>query len=174
MIFLLLVSVLFSIPFVDLDSNREIKSEFLQKLNYAGSNEQALVFFGFERCHDVCPATMSVLHDLKRMQTVSKKSPHIVFIDIDRNSNQESAMEYAMQFHQSFIGHFPTEAELENLKMEFGLNIKQAGETVSHIGRVYLLERNDTKWWIKKSYSPSRLSVDKLFSDINVGDNDHV
>lgn len=159
---LLLVAFILSIPFLPLGSQKQIH------MPYIGGEEgdKAIVFFGFQTCRETCPVTLGVLRHLLNSNPSVERWPHVVFVDIDRNSSQKLAVDFAQQFHPQFLGVFPNAQELRELQQDFGLNIKQSGTTVFHQGRTYLLERNNDVWWLTKTYNPQTFSVGTLQQEL--------
>ncbi|UAA40530.1 SCO family protein [Paraneptunicella aestuarii] len=169
LIFASMVTVVFSVPFVDLSTRKLIESPFIEQLK-AGSEDgsKVLVFFGYVGCGDICPTTMSILRKLMQVDKSDIAYPQVIFIDIDRHSNTQRASEYAQQFDESFIGYFPENEELNLIKMDFGLNVRLEGEVINHVGKVYLLQREESKWWLTKAYSQNNFDVDDLFDDLSI------
>jgi len=157
-----LIIFIFYIPFMPLAVDKELKVTFL---DHSG-NENALVFFGFRGCSDVCPMTLSILSQLINSQKNSSLWPQVIFVDIDAHSDSAQAHEFAKQFHNSFVGlHIPPE-ELTNLSGKFGLNIKQQSNNISHLGKTYLLRRQSNDWRLVKIYNPNSFSVETLRNEL--------
>lgn len=161
-LWLLLITFIFSIPFIPLTLDKKVDVSFLDQ----EGNENALVFFGFTSCGDICPMTLSILKQLYDEQEISSKWPQVIFVDIDINSNTIEASNFAKQFHDSFIGvHISNEALLE-MSAKFGLNIKQEGSQITHLGKTYLLRRKLTEWRLVKVYNPNSMSVEILQKEL--------
>lgn len=173
-ILLVMISIVFVVPFADLVTKKEIDNHLIGQVLDTEKGRNALIFFGFEKCGDLCPETMLELKKFSDKHNESDNFPQIVFIDIDKDSNQKNAERYAKMFNEKFVGYFPSNEEFEKLKMFFGLNIQQSGELISHVGRVYLLERIDHRWWIRKAYSPKGISIEKLGVDLKLDGKNHV
>ena len=158
----LLIIFIFSIPLMPLVLDKKLDASFLDQ----EGNENALVFFGFRGCSDVCPMTLMILRQLFDSQENFSLWPQVVFVDIDANSNSAEASSFAKQFHPSFIGlHIPTE-ELSDVSNKFGLNIKQEGNQISHLGKTYLLQRKVNDWKLVKIYNPNSFSVETLQKEL--------
>lgn len=158
----LLIIFIFSIPFMPLVLDKKLDASFLDQ----EGNENALIFFGFRGCSDVCPMTLTILRQLFDSQENSSLWPQVVFVDIDASSNSAEASSFAKQFHASFIGlHIPSE-ELGEISNKFGLNIKQEGNQISHLGKIYLLQRKVNDWRLVKIYNPNSFSVETLQKEL--------
>jgi len=158
----LLIIYIFSIPFIPLTLNKKLDTSFLDPKG----NEHALIFFGFRGCSNVCPMTLSILRQLFDSQKNASLWPQVVFVDIDANSNSVNASSFAKQFHTSFIGlHIPTD-ELSEVSNQFGLNIKQEGNQIAHLGKTYLLQRKASDWKLVKIYNPNSFSVETLQKEL--------
>ncbi len=158
----LLIIFIFSIPFVPLTLDKKLDISFLDPKG----NENALVFFGFRGCSNVCPMTLSILRQLFDSQKNPSLWPQVFFVDIDANSSSVRASSFAKQFHASFIGlHIPTE-KLNEVSKQFGLNINQEGNQIAHLGKTYLLQRKVNDWTLVKIYNPNSFSVETLQEEL--------
>jgi len=161
-LWLTLLIFIFSIPLIPLILDKEVDVPFLDK----NGNESALVFIGFRGCSDVCPMTLSMFKQLYDSQNNSLYWPQVVFLDIDDHSSSIQASNFAKQFHPSFVGlHIPSE-QLNKISTQFGLNIKQQGNQIIHLGKTYLLRRKENNWRVVKVYSPNYLTVEKLQNEL--------
>ncbi len=159
--FVLLIFI-FYIPFMPLALDKELKVSFLDQYG----NENALVFFGFRGCSNVCPMTLSILSKLINSQKDSSLWPQVVFIDIDANSDSAQASDFAKQFHTSFVGLHVSPEELTNIAGKFGLNIKQQNNNISHLGKTYLIRRKVNDWKLVKIYNPNSFSIKSLQNEL--------
>lgn len=159
--FVLLIFI-FYIPFMPLALDKELKVSFLDQ----SGNENALVFFGFRGCSNVCPMTLSILSKLINSQKDSSLWPQVVFIDIDANSDSAQASDFAKQFHTSFVGLHVSPEELTNIAGKFGLNIKQQNNNISHLGKTYLIRRKVNDWKLVKIYNPNSFSIKSLQNEL--------
>ncbi|NRA15901.1 MAG: SCO family protein [Oceanospirillaceae bacterium] len=151
-----------SIPFVPLTLDKELNVPFLDQ----DGNKNALVFFGFRGCSDVCPATLAILRQLFDSQQNTSHWPQVVFVDIDVHSDSTQASNFAKQFHSSFVGlHIPVE-ELPEISAKFGLNINQQNDQISHLGKIYLLRRKANDWSLVKIYNPNSYSIKTLKNEL--------
>ena len=165
----LITAVTYSLPFIDIITKRIVDAPFLHNKIVLGGQRKVVLFFGFEHCRDVCPTTLAVLRDfIKENRTANNRlnSTTVIFIDIDRKSSQLAAERYTSRFDSNIVAYFPSPKELEILKQQFSLNLYQDHTGISHVGRVYLIEKISSKWWINKSYSPIDLTADDILEDL--------
>ena len=161
-LWLILLIFIFYIPFMPLALDKALNVSFLDQ----DGNENALVFFGFRGCSNVCPMTLSTLRQLLDSQTDVAQWPQVVFVDIDANSNSAQASDFAKRFHSSFVGlHIPFE-ELTKISGKFGLNIKQQNNQILHLGKTYLLRRKANNWRLVKIFNPNSFSVNTLQNEL--------
>ncbi len=161
-LWLILIAFIFFIPFIPSNPNKELDISFLDN----NGNKNALVFFGFRGCSNICPVTLSVLSRLLKSQQDSTYWPQVVFVDIEATSNSVEASNYAKKFHPSFIGlHIPPE-KIIAVSSQFGLNIKQRDGQILHIGKTYLLHRQEKIWSLVKAYNPNSFSVKSLTNEL--------
>jgi len=159
----LLVAFIFYIPFIPQTVDKKVQTSFLAP---SGAHN-ALVFFGFKGCSNVCPLTLAILQQLVDSLPAEVTPPQVIFVDIDEYSSSEEASTYAKQFHQSFYGYHVPQSELPQLSAQFGLNIEQFGSEISHLGKTYFLQRNAQEWQLVKAFNPSTFSVKILKKELN-------
>jgi len=153
-LWLILLTVIMLVPVLPLAAEKPLNVPFLSH----ESKAKTLIFFGFSKCLEVCPTTLSSLSS-----TLGKLDeshwPAVYFIDIDENSSTAMANNYAQQFHASFNALHPSRSLMKQLNAEFGLNIRKADGDIDHRGRTYLLERRGSDWWLSKAYNPGPISL---------------
>ena len=158
----LLIAVIFIVPLTPLITNKTIEAPFLLPTG----PDQAIVFFGYSACGDICPTTMMMLSNTLESSESDKEWPAVVFVDIDKTSNSQQASNYAKQFNPHFKGYFPPAEELTELTEYFGLNFQQSGSLITHKGRTYLLQRRDGIWTVKKAYNPQGFTAALLKNEL--------
>ncbi|WP_051227192.1 SCO family protein [Oceanospirillum beijerinckii] len=162
LLWLVLIAIIFSIPFLPLLSERAVATNFLPD---KGSN-QAIVLFGFSGCSTVCSTQLTVLREVLNNKAYPEQWPHVVFIDIDQLSSTEQVTQYVSGFDHRFTGYFPSPQELTTLKDLFGLNFQQQGSQIIHSGKVFFLQRNEG-WKITSAYNAQAFNNKKLISFLN-------
>ncbi len=147
----LTLAIIFLVPSLPLASNKALQASF------ASPSHQAMyVFFGFKACGDVCPNTLAKLALYRQEESDPGDTLGIYFIDIDRQSNQASAIDYAKQFSTRFVGVHPSDVELATLSSNFNLNFAQQEDSIRHQGRLYFAVKQGNKWFLQKTYNPGQ------------------
>jgi protein SCO1/2 len=109
----------------------------------------SLVFFGFTRCPDVCPTTLTVLRDaLRELRATAgaQTLPQVVLVSVDPERDTPAAMKsYVEFFDPEFIGATGAPAQVDALTRELGIvhmKVPLAGGdyTVDHTAAVLLLD----------------------------------
>jgi protein SCO1/2 len=128
-------------PFTLIGANgRPFSSQALAGKPYA-------IYFGFTRCGDVCPTTLSRLVKLRR-EAASDQAMHIVFVTIDpANDGPREVGQYAGLFNAPIIGLTGSPAEIDQVKKQYGIYAQPVphaamGEEMAHTATVLLFDRN--------------------------------
>ncbi|MFL6727421.1 MAG: SCO family protein [Sphingomicrobium sp.] len=104
------------------------------------------IYFGFTRCGDVCPTTLSRLVKLRR-EAASDQTFNIVFVTIDPgNDGPKEVGQYAGLFHAPIIGLTGSPAQIDQVKKQYGIfaqRVPQApmGKEMEHTATVLLFDR---------------------------------
>ena len=104
------------------------------------------IYFGFTRCGDVCPTTLSRLVKLRR-EAASDQAMHIVFVTIDPEHDRPKEVgQYAEMFNAPIIGLTGSEAQIDQVKKQFGIFAQpsehpMAGKEMEHTATVLLFDR---------------------------------
>jgi protein SCO1 len=103
----------------------------------------AVVFFGFVRCPDVCPLTMSRLAEIYRALG-EPRDLKIVMVTVDPEHDTPEIVErYVRGFHPSFVGLSGTNTEVANATQRFYIAANVTGDgQVIHTDPVLILDRN--------------------------------
>jgi protein SCO1 len=127
--------------FTLVDADRKpFSSEQLQGKPY-------LIFFGFTRCGDVCPTTLSRLVKLRR-EAASDQALNIVFVTIDpKNDGPKEVGQYATLFDAPIIGLTGSQAQISHVKKQYGIHAEPvahapAGKEMEHTSTVLLFDRS--------------------------------
>lgn len=105
------------------------------------------MYFGFTRCGDVCPTTLSRLVKLRR-QAANDQAMRIVFVTIDpTNDGPKEVGQYATMFNAPIIGLTGTQAQIQQVKSQFGIHAQAVpdapmGKQMEHSAIVLLFDRN--------------------------------
>ncbi len=105
------------------------------------------MYFGFTRCGDVCPTTLSRLVKLRR-EAANDQALQIVFVTIDpRNDGPKEVGQYAALFNAPIIGLTGTEAQISQVKKQYGIYAEpvphaRMGQEMAHTSTVLLFDRS--------------------------------
>lgn len=103
------------------------------------------LYFGFTRCGDVCPTTLSRLVKLRR-QAANDLAMHIVFITIDpAYDGPKQVGQYATLFNAPMIGLTGSQAQIDKVKKQFGIFAQPEpnapmGKQMEHTATVLLFD----------------------------------
>lgn len=107
------------------------------------------LYFGFTRCGDVCPTTLSRLVQLRK-QAGGEDKFNIVFITIDpKNDGPKEVGQYAGLFNSPIIGLTGSQAQIDKVKKQYGIFAEPSphpmpGKEMEHTATVLLFDRNGT------------------------------
>jgi protein SCO1/2 len=105
------------------------------------------MYFGFTRCADVCPTTLSRMVKL-RDQVGGQNSFNIVFVTIDpTHDGPKEVGQYATLFNSPIIGLTGSPAQIDQVKKQFGIYAQPSpnpmpGKEMMHSAIVLLFDRN--------------------------------
>ena len=105
------------------------------------------IYFGFTRCGDVCPTTLSRLAKLRR-QAASDQALNIVFVTIDpAHDGPREVGQYAGLFNAPIIGLTGSQAQIDQVKKQYGIFAQpsahpMAGKEMEHTATVLLFDRS--------------------------------
>jgi protein SCO1/2 len=105
------------------------------------------IYFGFTRCGDVCPTTLSRLVKLRR-EAASDQAMRIVFVTIDpANDGPKEVGQYAGLFNAPIIGLTGSQAQIDQVKRQYGIYAEPVphapmGKQMEHTATVLLLDRS--------------------------------
>ena len=135
-----------------------VKSSFGGPFTLVGSDgkpfsSQALagkpyaIYFGFTRCGEVCPTTLSRLVKLRR-EAANEQAMAIVFVTIDpANDGPKEVGQYASLFNAPVIGLTGSQAQIDRMKKQYGIFAQpmphaQPGQEMEHTATVLLFGRD--------------------------------
>ena len=105
------------------------------------------LYFGFTRCGDVCPTTLSRMVKL-RQQAGGEDAFRIVFITIDpANDGPKEVGQYASLFNSPIIGLTGSAAQIDKVKKQYGIYAEPVphaamGQQMEHTATVLLFDRD--------------------------------
>lgn len=106
-----------------------------------------VIYFGFTRCGDVCPTTLSRLVRLRRA-VASDQAIRIVFVTVDpKNDGPEEVGQYSGLFNAPIIGLTGSEAQIAKVKKQYGIYAEAVpnapmGKQMEHTATVLLFDSN--------------------------------
>ncbi len=104
------------------------------------------IYFGFTRCGDVCPTTLSRLVKLRR-EAANDQAMRIVFVTIDpANDGPREVGQYASLFSAPIIGLTGSPAQIDQVKKQYGIFAQPVpraamGKQMEHTATVLLFDR---------------------------------
>ena len=104
------------------------------------------IYFGFTRCGDICPTTLSRLVKLRR-EAASDQAMRIVFVTIDpANDGPSEVGQYARLFNAPIIGLTGSVEQIDRVKKQFGIFARPSanramGREMEHSAIVLLFDR---------------------------------
>ena len=105
------------------------------------------IYFGFTRCGDVCPTTLSRLVKL-RQQAGGPDRLNILFVTIDpAHDGPKEVGQYAGLFNSPIIGLTGTQAQIDAVKKRYGIFAEPMpdatpGHEMEHTATVLLFDRS--------------------------------
>jgi protein SCO1/2 len=105
------------------------------------------IYFGFTRCGDVCPTTLSRLVKLRK-ESGGEKAFNIVFVTIDpAHDGPKEVGQYTGLFNSPIIGLTGSQAQIDEVKKQYGIFAQasphpMAGKEMEHSAAVLLFDRN--------------------------------
>ena len=128
-------------PFTLIGGNgKPFSSQALEGKPYA-------IYFGFTRCGDVCPTTLSRLAKLRR-EAGGEQAFHIVFVTIDpAYDGPKQVGQYAQLFGSPIIGLTGSQAQIDQVKKQYGIFAQPTphaamGKEMEHTATVLLFDRS--------------------------------
>lgn len=106
-----------------------------------------VIYFGFTRCGDVCPTTLSRMVRLRK-EVGRLASYNIVFVTIDpKNDGPKEVGQYAALFNSPIIGLTGSAAQIDQVKKQYGIYAEPAthsmpGKEMMHSAIVLLFDRS--------------------------------
>lgn len=105
------------------------------------------IYFGYTRCGDVCPTTLSRLVKLRRA-AANDQALNIVFVTIDpQNDGPAEVGQYASLFNAPIIGLTGSQPQIDQVKKQFGIYAEPVphapmGQQMMHTSTVLLFDRS--------------------------------
>ena len=125
------------------------------------------IFFGFTRCGDVCPTTLSRLVKL-RQQAGGENAFNIVFVTIDPEyDGPEMVGQYAKLFNSPIIGLTGSTAQIEQVKKQYGIHAEKhayakPGAEMEHSDSVLLIDKGGQFVTVMSSHDDDAVALGKI------------
>ncbi|HYX47630.1 MAG TPA: SCO family protein [Sphingomicrobium sp.] len=106
-----------------------------------------VMYFGFTRCGDVCPTTLSRMVRLRK-EIGGPDTYNIVFVTIDpKNDGPKQVGQYAALFNSPIIGLTGSPGQVDQVKKQYGIYAEPSprpmpGKEMMHSAIVLLFDRN--------------------------------
>lgn len=103
------------------------------------------IFFGFTRCPDVCPTSLSRMARLRKQLGPDGMKFNIVFVSVDPGHDKPADLgKYVDLFGTPIVGLTGTDAQLDRIKKGYGVysaKVPQPGGdyTIDHTAAIYLM-----------------------------------
>lgn len=106
----------------------------------------SLIFFGFTRCPDLCPTTLSILNQAYQLMEKNHLTPmpRVVFISVDPEHDAADGVikKYLSSFNPNFIGATGNKAELDRLTQN--LSVLYMKVTNKNDNEHYMIDHSGT------------------------------
>ena len=122
------------------------------------------IYFGFTRCGDVCPTTLSRLVRLRK-EAASNNTLRIVFVTIDpANDGPREVGQYAALFNAPIVGLTGSQAQIDQVKKQYGIHAEPVphaamGKQMEHTATVLLFDRGGK---LSATISPDETDAEAL------------
>jgi protein SCO1/2 len=122
------------------------------------------IYFGFTRCGDVCPTTLSRMVKL-RNEVGGDSKFNLLFVTIDpTHDGPKEVGQYADLFNSPIIGLTGSQAQIDRVKKQFGIFAEpsphpMAGKEMMHTATVLLFDANGI---FTGTISPDEADADAL------------
>lgn len=130
------------------------------------------IFFGFTRCPDVCPTTLSRLALLRKKLGVDGDKFDIVFVSVDPERDKPADIgAYVELFGTPIIAATGTDAQLAKIRKGFGVYVKKVpldpakpdGDyTIDHTAGIFLMDAHGRLSSIIDHHEAEATALDKL------------
>jgi len=125
------------------------------------------IYFGFTRCGDICPTTLSRLVKLRR-EAANDQAIRILFVTIDpANDGPKEVDQYAGLFNAPIIGLTGSQAQIDQVKKQYGIFAEPVphaamGKEMEHTATVLLFDSSGHFSGTLASADPDSDAVAKL------------
>lgn len=149
-------------PFTMIDQNRKIVSD----RTLAGA--PFVIFFGFTRCPEVCPTTMSRLAQLRKKLGADADRFKVVFVSVDSEHDKpEDLKSFLSMFDLPALGLTGNPTQTAAIVKDYGVYYERVplpgGDyTIDHSAGVYLMDRHGAFVSTLDVHEPDNVALSKL------------
>jgi len=108
----------------------------------------SVLFFGFTRCPQLCPTTLSTLNNMYTTLAKNKnikELPQVVFISVDPDrDNPKQIKKYLASFNKNFIGATGTKENIKKLTKEFSILFTKVNKPNAKDANDYVIDHSGT------------------------------
>ena len=161
-----MLGLLIALPWFPMaSSGKTVQLEFLRS-----EPDQALLFFGFPGCGEICPIAMERLHAIKSNGGFPVPI-QVGLVNIAADLPAFIVSEYAHSFDPEFAGYHLDRRKLRSLAQDLGLNLPATeggiSTSFSHPDALFLLQHvEDESWRLKQIFSATRLTRQQLLKNL--------
>ena len=155
-----LISTIILIPFLSsyLTENNyvQVKQEIASPVFDSYDEKYLLVYFGYVGCIDICTPRLTEISSAYNKLKAANIDVGVVFINLSKIDDPESADLFAKSFNKNFKGIYPEKKQLESVKKEFKVySALRLGDSyeMDHTSFLYLLKKNESKYNLNIIYT---------------------
>ncbi len=106
-----------------------------------------LLSFGYTSCTEVCPVTLAILAQARRLLGPAAGDVQVVYVTVDPERDTAVRMrDYLKAFDPTFIGGTGTAAQLAAVRHDYGISVSDkiptgSGYALAHSSFTYLVDR---------------------------------
>lgn len=131
------------------------------------SGKPYAIYFGYTRCGDVCPMTLSRLVKLRR-EAANDQALNIVLVTIDpANDGPAEVGQYAQLFNAPIIGLTGSKSQIDQVKKQYGIYAEPVphaamGQQMTHTSTVLLFDRGGNLAATIAADEPDSSAIEKM------------
>ncbi len=113
-----------------------------------------VAFAGFPGCGTVCPTSLALMANAYRgLELPQNRRPELLFINIQRDFDQDATDIYARAFHPDFGSHAVTSGDANTIYQSLSLtSYADVTSSTAHSGYIYIFVRDSFGWRIEDVY----------------------
>lgn len=117
----------------------------LELARYRG--KVVLLSFGYTSCTEVCPVTLAILAQARRLLGPAADGLQVVYVTVDPERDTAARMhDYLKAFDPTFVGGTGTPSQLATVRHDYGISVSDripmaGGYALAHSSFTYLIDR---------------------------------